>query len=307
MKIVITGALGHIGSALIRNPNLVAEADELVLIDDLSTQRYTSLFGLPQGATFHFLQGDVAARLTVDVLESADAVIHLAGIIDPVASVKDPEALFGNNLRITRHVVDQCAAAGVPLIFVSSTSVYTPTSDSVNESSTELAPVSPYAQCKLLEEAYVLDHLGDGQSMVFRFGTIFGTSPGMRFHTAVNKFCWQAATGVPIEVWTTALNQTRPYLAVGDAAAALSRAAIGRILPGRIINAVTCNVTVGDVLQAIRACGRSPRVELVDSPIMNSLSFSARTDAARALGFDFPGDLQTGVRQTLAILGHLGF
>jgi UDP-glucose 4-epimerase len=72
MKIVVTGALGHIGSALIRSPNLVAHADELVLIDDLSTQRYTSLFSLPQGATFRFLQGDVASRLTAKVLEFAD-------------------------------------------------------------------------------------------------------------------------------------------------------------------------------------------------------------------------------------------
>lgn len=305
MKVVITGALGHIGSALIRNADLLAVADELVLIDDLSTQRYTSLFSLPKAAKFHFLQGDIAARLTDEVLEGADAVIHLAGIIDPVGSVSDPGALFGSNLRITQRAVDQCAARGVPMIFVSSTSVYTPSTDSVDESSTELSPASPYAQCKLQEESYVLEHLGVGQSMVFRFGTIFGTSPGMRFHTAVNKFCWQAATGVPIEVWATAMNQTRPYLAVDDAAAALSRAAIERILPGRIINAVTCDVTVEDVLDAIRACGRSPQVELIDSSIMNSLSFSAQTDAAQALGFSFPGDLQTGVRETMALLGHL--
>jgi UDP-glucose 4-epimerase len=163
----------------------------------------------------------------------------------------------------------------------------------------------PYAQCKLQNESYVLEHLDAGQSLVFLFDTVFGTPPGMRFHTAVNKFCWQAATGVSIEVWTTAMDQTRPYLAGDDAASALSRAAIERILPGRIINAVRCDVTVGDVLEAIRACGRSPRVELIDSPIMSSLSFSARTDAARALGFAFHGDLQSGVRETLAILGHL--
>jgi UDP-glucose 4-epimerase len=305
MKVVITGALGHIGSALIRNADLVAVADELVLIDDLSTQRYTSLFSLSKAAKFHFLQGDVAARLTGEVLEGAEAVIHLAGTIDPGESVNDPGALFGNNLRITQHVVDQCAAWGVPMVFVSSTSVYTPSSDNVDESSTELSPASPYAQCKLQEESYVLEHLGVGQSMVFRFGTIFGTSPGMRFHTAVNKFCWQAATGIPIEVWSTAMDQIRPYLAVGDAAAALSQAVIDRIFSGRVINAVTCNVTVGDVLDAIRECGRSPQVRLIDSTLMNSLSFSARTDAAQSLGIGFPGDLRTGVRETLALLGHL--
>jgi nucleoside-diphosphate-sugar epimerase len=43
MKIVVTGALGHIGSRLIRAlPDAFPDA-EIVLLDDLSTQRYCSL------------------------------------------------------------------------------------------------------------------------------------------------------------------------------------------------------------------------------------------------------------------------
>ena len=38
----------------------------------------------------------------------------------------------------------------------------------------------------------------------------------MRFHTAVNKFCWQATMGQPISVWTTAYDQKRPYLDIED-------------------------------------------------------------------------------------------
>jgi nucleoside-diphosphate-sugar epimerase len=306
MKIVVTGALGHIGSALIRNGFLLANVDEIVLIDDLSTQRYSSLFDLHGPTKYRFLQGDVTARLDKEVLAGADVVIHLAGITDPVGSVHEPAELFGNNLRITRHVADTCAEAGVPVIFSSSTSVYTPTQAMVDESSSELDPASPYAQCKLLEEDYVLRRTGPGGSLVFRFGTIFGASSGMRFHTAVNKFCWQAATGVPIEVWSTAMDQIRPYLAVSDASAAIARATVEGIFPGGIINAVTCNVTVREVLDAIQVCGTSPQVKLIDSPIMNALSFSASTDAARALGFTFKGDLQSGVRETMTILGHLG-
>ena len=47
MKIVVTGALGHIGSALIRAlPNRFAGA-EIVMIDNMATLRYPSLFDLP--------------------------------------------------------------------------------------------------------------------------------------------------------------------------------------------------------------------------------------------------------------------
>ena len=41
MKIIVTGALGHIGSKLIRDlPNFFHDC-EIVLIDNLKTQRYT--------------------------------------------------------------------------------------------------------------------------------------------------------------------------------------------------------------------------------------------------------------------------
>ena len=46
MKIVITGALGHIGSSLIRNIPYTLTENEFVLIDSLVTQRYSSLFDL---------------------------------------------------------------------------------------------------------------------------------------------------------------------------------------------------------------------------------------------------------------------
>jgi nucleoside-diphosphate-sugar epimerase len=278
----------------------------MVLIDDLSTQRYSSLFNLDGPTRYRFLHGDVTSHLDNGVLAGADAVIHLAGTTDPLGSVLEPSELFGNNLRITKYVADTCADAGVPVIFTSSTSVYTTTQAIVDENSTDLAPVSPYAKCKLMEEDYLLRRMGPEGCLVFRLGTIFGVSPGMRFHTAVNKFCWQAATGMPIEVWSTAMDQTRPYLAVGDAAAVITRAAIEGIRPGCVINAVTCNVTVRQVLEAIRACGMSPKVKLIDSSIMNTLSFSTSIDAAHALGFTFRGDLLSGVRETLATLGHLG-
>ena len=51
----------------------------------------------------------------------------------------------------------------------------------------------------------------------FRFGTIAGVSKGIRFHTAVNKFCLNAAINENIHVYKTALNQFRPYLSLSDA------------------------------------------------------------------------------------------
>ncbi|MCP4185049.1 MAG: SDR family NAD-dependent epimerase/dehydratase, partial [Hyphomicrobiales bacterium] len=50
MKIVVTGALGHIGSRLARQIPATFPGAEIVLIDNMATQRYCSLFNLPDEA-----------------------------------------------------------------------------------------------------------------------------------------------------------------------------------------------------------------------------------------------------------------
>lgn len=302
MKIIVIGALGHIGSALIRNPILVEVCNEIVIIDNISTHRFGSLFNLPCGTKYTFLQGDAAVHLTAPLAASAEVVVHLAGITEPLASFSDPNWLYDNNLRITKHVADVCSLVRTPLIFVSTTSVYTSADALVNETCKDLAPSSPYALCKLEEESYILDSLRDTGYVIFRLGTIFGVSLGMRFHTAVNKFCWQAAWGQPIEVWSTAMDQIRPYLAVSDATTTITKTILERVYPGEIVNAVTCDATVRDVLAAISEFGCPINVDLVDSAVMNSLSFRTSTKKANDLGFEFKGNLQSGIFETLSLL-----
>jgi len=53
MKLLITGALGHIGLRLIQSIQ-PGEFQEVVLMDNLATQRYASLLNLPKGVTFQF-------------------------------------------------------------------------------------------------------------------------------------------------------------------------------------------------------------------------------------------------------------
>jgi nucleoside-diphosphate-sugar epimerase len=48
MKILITGGLGHIGSYIIENINKIKILKKIYIIDNLSTQRYCSLFNLPK-------------------------------------------------------------------------------------------------------------------------------------------------------------------------------------------------------------------------------------------------------------------
>ena len=125
-----------------------------------------------------------------------------------------------NNLLSTKNVAETALNTNTKIIFLSSTSVYGTQKDVVDEDclKEELKPQSPYAETKLKEEELIKNMGNNGLIYLLSgFGTIFGVSNGMRFHTAVNKFCWQAVMGQEISVWETAYDQSRPYLDLFDA------------------------------------------------------------------------------------------
>ena len=78
-----------------------------------------------------------------------------------------------------------------------------------------IIPRSPYAEVKLTEEKILKN--SKVKYITLRFGTISGFSEGMRFHTAVNKFCLNAVLGIKIPVWGKSTNLHRPYLSLKDA------------------------------------------------------------------------------------------
>lgn len=308
MKIVVTGALGHIGSKLIRELPSSFPGCDLVLVDNLSTNRYCSLFNLPTTGKYRFVQADITVPgvLGSVVDGQVDAVVHLAAMTDAAGSVERSDEVERNNFLATKQVAEHCAVLGTRLIALSSTSVYGTAAASVDETCgpQDLKPQSPYAATKLREEELVqFLHREKGlRASVFRFGTIFGASPGMRFHTAVNKFCWQAAMGQPITVWRTAFDQKRPYLDLIDACRAISHILKWEIFDGRVYNVLTQNATVRQITDAIREFVPTLQIDFVDSKIMNQLSYEVLDERFRSTGFVPVGNLRTALENELGIL-----
>jgi UDP-glucose 4-epimerase len=304
-RLVLTGAAGHIGSGFIHSLR-PGEFERVTLVDDLSTQRYPSLMNLPPGIDFAFHQEDICEADLARRFDGHDVVIHLAAITDAVSSVQIAERVHLVNWQGTERVAQACVATGCKLVFLSTTSVYGQQEGMVDEDCPEplLRPRSPYADSKLRAEK-VLARLGAEGRLHFvtcRFGTIFGPSIGMRFHTAVNKFIWQACTGQPLSVWRTAMDQKRPYLDLEDAVEALRFIVASGIFPNRIYNVLTLNATVTEIVDAIRAQVPHLSVTLVDEWTMNELSYEVSCERFKALGFEFRGDLRTSIARTLSLL-----
>jgi UDP-glucose 4-epimerase len=310
MKILVTGALGHIGSRLIRNLPEHFPGCEIVMVDNMITQRYSSIFNLPVEGKYKFLEADITKIKLHELLDGVHVVIHLAAITDAAGSFDKAEFVEQNNFNSTKQLAEACADKGVRLITLSSTSVYGTQADVVDEDCTEeeLQPQSPYAVTKLKEERLVEDLVKNKglKAGIYRFGTIFGHSPGMRFHTAVNKFCWQASLGQPITVWTTAFEQKRPYLELGDACDAMAYIIRNELFDGRVYNVLTKNATVSQIVDTIREFKPDLEVIFVDNQIMNQLSYEVSCERFNSLGFKFTGDLKDGIGKTMSLLEKAG-
>ncbi|MBN2180405.1 MAG: hypothetical protein JW715_00720, partial [Sedimentisphaerales bacterium] len=142
--------------------------------------------------------------------------------------------------------------------------------------------------------------------VICRKGTICGISPGMRFHTAINKFCWQAVMGQPITVWRTALHQKRPYLALSDSIAALEFIIKKNIFDRRIYNVLTENLTVNDIVKRIKKHIPHVEIEYVDTEIMNQLSYEVSNRRFIGQGFDFNGSVIKNIAETIELLKMAG-
>lgn len=305
-NIVVCGALGHIGSRLIRAlPDWYPDA-QVVMLDNFSTQRYPSLFELPRHGKYRFYELDVLDADLKPVFEGADVVVQLAAITNAAGSFEIREKIERENYLATERIAQACLVTGAALISLSSTSVYGTQDALVDETCGEenLRPQSPYAETKLREERLLAD-LGNRDGLRFvtcRFGTICGVSPGMRFHTAVNKFCWQALTGQPITVWRTAMDQLRPYLDLEDAMRALHFVIQHELFDKNIYNVLTVNTSVADILSLIRTHVPDITIEYVDAKIMNQLSYKVSNQRFRDCGFEFQGDLGRAINDTFALL-----
>ncbi|MCK9596956.1 NAD(P)-dependent oxidoreductase [Candidatus Pacearchaeota archaeon] len=303
-KILITGGLGHIGSKLIRELYKNRDIEKIRILDNLSTQRYCSLFNLPNDVRFEFMEGDIRNKQNLEgAVQDMDTIIHLAAITDAPSTIKYPELTFEVNLQGTLDILDIAQKNNVKkFIFPSTTSVYGEAKGILDETYIDCKPATPYAESKLKceKEVNAAGKKGGIETYVLRFGTIFGTSIGMRFHTAVNKFCYLGAMNKPITVWEDALNQKRPYLGINDAIRAISFV-WDNAKSGETYNVLTDNYTVQEILDSIKKYIPGIKIEFTPSPILNQQSYEISNKKICSLGFTHKDSLSEQIGDTIRL------
>ena len=171
----------------------------------------------------------------------------------------------------------------------------------------DINPQSPYAATKYKEELLVREYFKEKnlKTVTLRLGSICGISPGMRFHAAISKFCYQAATNQPLSVWETALKQKRPFLSLNDATKAIAFVIQNNLFDGGVFNLVTSNYSVEEIIEIIKKNVPNIKVELVKSKIMNDLSYDVSSKKFKDQGFIFSQNLEEGIKIQLNCLNQL--
>ena len=178
MKILITGNMGYVGSALTRHLRAMFEDAELIGYNSgyfahcITTQEALPEVGLQRQ---HF--GDVR-ELSDDLLKGVDAVVHLAAVSnDPMGTA--------SRRRPTRSTIGPASRwpsapenAGVRnFVFASSCSIYGFAEGGLRKELDPLNPLTAYARSKIgTEQALAQMDCGDMVVTCLRFATACGMS-----------------------------------------------------------------------------------------------------------------------------------
>ena len=297
MILLITGGLGHIGSYVI--PKLINEKNinKIYLLDNLSNQRFNVLFEL-KDKKISFIYGDLSNKKTLKNLPKSDIVIHLASITNAEKSFENEKEVNENNFGSFKNIVEYCNKYKSRLIHISSTSVYGPQKNLVNESQKKIFPRSPYAEIKWKEEK-ILKKQTKFKFITLRFATISGFSNGMRFHTAVNKFCLNSVLKIPIPIWGRSINLFRPYLSLKDATKTIKFIISKKFFPCDVFNILSENKTIDQILKIIKQNNLKPKIMYVKSRILNQDSYKISKNKIEKYGLKLNSKISSDIKQTV--------
>jgi UDP-glucose 4-epimerase len=258
MRVVVTGGAGFIGARVVRRALENQAVDEVVVLDDASTGLLSSITSTRAEFVFGSILDDQLVRR---VVESADAVIHLAAIPGVPPSLQDPIRTHHANTTGTLFVLEAARATGAYVIVASSSSVYGANPAVPATETAWTRPLSPYGVSKLATEGYAAAYQSAFglPTLAFRFFNVYG--PGQRadhgYAAVIPRFIQAALAGESVPIEGDGL-QSRDFTYVDTVARVLVEATVRRVTSQSPVNlAFGTNVSVVDLVGAIARATRS--------------------------------------------------
>lgn len=268
-NIMVVGGAGYVGNQVVRE---LLTAGYRVTVFDAMFYGDAGLVDLKDHPRLRIVIGDTRhVEDLVNVMLTADAVVHLGEILGDPVCAKDPNITLQVNYLGTANVALAAKALGINrYIYFSSCSVYGSSADpaTILTETSNLAPVSLYARTKIRAEQVIRPLIGDGFApTIFRLGTVFGLSPKPRFDLVVNTFTGQAVQDGAIQVFGG--DQWRPHVHCRDVARAVLLALETPIdiVGGQTMNIVGENYTIDDVARIVHEIVPDAEVTLASTDV----------------------------------------
>jgi nucleoside-diphosphate-sugar epimerase len=192
-RIILTGGSGFLGKHLLR------------ALRDAGHQVVKNI-DLRDNPEFPTVIADVrdAERMKQEI-KDADAVFHLASLIEAGESVKFPQQFVDYNVSGTVSVLEAMKQNGVPIFaFSSSAAIYgEPMRTPILEDDRTL-PINPYGMTKLAMEALGASYVATAgmTGIALRYFNLYGPGEQHQPEThAIPRFIHQINTGAEVTVW----------------------------------------------------------------------------------------------------------
>jgi UDP-glucose 4-epimerase len=184
MKIVITGAFGNVGKAVIEE---AYNRDHEIIVFEVDNRKTRKAARKYRNKIKNVIFGDVRDFSDVQqVVQECDAVIHLAAIIPPL-SKKHHELTMDVNYSGTVNLINAIKETKqlIPFIFTSSASVMGPTQhkDKLIDRNDPLVITGTYEESKIKCEEFLKEHADN--YLVFRLAGVLPTFSARSFMGAL--------------------------------------------------------------------------------------------------------------------------
>jgi len=242
LRFLITGGAGFIGSHLAER--LLDRGDRVVLLDNLSTGSMDNIRHLKSHAQLQYhLDGIENRQLVAELVDDADAVIHLAAAVGVKLIVEGPVRTIETNVNGTQMILEAAAKKRKLVVTASTSEVYGKSTNIPfrEDSDLVLGPTTKgrwsYAASKALDEFLALSYWKEKKLpvIVVRFFNTVGPRQTGRYGMVLPNFVKSALDNAPISIYGDG-KQSRCFCDVRDTVESLLRLIDTPRAVGEVVN-----------------------------------------------------------------------